>query len=265
MPQRGSPDLRRRGRGHRRDRPDHRRRALARGRQRRCAHDPGDRARVRRERGDRRVPDGRARPARGGGRRSRSSASRASGRPRPPQARAACAGGFWTSWRCSTKRRCARGEDRMTRRFDPTLYLVTDPELARGRRLADVVGAAVRGGVTLVSCATSMPAGGLARDRARAQVGARPARRALLVNDRVDVAHAAGAGCHVGRATAGGGGARSSGRTPFSACRWMTPSRPVRSTRRRSTTSPTGRSRPPRPRRMRAVRSGLQGWPRRAS
>ena len=103
------PILRRRGRGHRRDRPDHRRRALARGRQRRCAHDPGDRARLRRERGDRRVPDGRARPARSGGAgRSRSSASRASGRPRPPRARAACAGGFWTSWRCSTKRRCAR-------------------------------------------------------------------------------------------------------------------------------------------------------------
>ena len=59
--------LRRRGRGHRRARPGHRRRALARGRQWRSAHDPGDRAGVRRERGDRRVPDGRARSARSGG------------------------------------------------------------------------------------------------------------------------------------------------------------------------------------------------------
>ena len=38
----------------------------------------------------------------------------------------------------------------MTRRFDPTLYLVTDPELARGRPLSEMVAAAVRGGVTLV-------------------------------------------------------------------------------------------------------------------
>ena len=29
-------------------------------------------------------------------------------RPRPPRGRAACAGGFWTSWRCSTRRPCAR-------------------------------------------------------------------------------------------------------------------------------------------------------------
>jgi thiamine-phosphate pyrophosphorylase len=35
-------------------------------------------------------------------------------------------------------------------RLDPTLYLVTDPDLSRDRRLADVVAAAVRGGVTLV-------------------------------------------------------------------------------------------------------------------
>ena len=40
----------------------------------------------------------------------------------------------------------------MTRRaaFDPTLYLVTDPDLARGRPLVEVVTAAVKGGVTLV-------------------------------------------------------------------------------------------------------------------
>ena len=38
----------------------------------------------------------------------------------------------------------------MSRRLDPTLYLVTDPELTRGRALLEVVAAAVRGGVTLV-------------------------------------------------------------------------------------------------------------------
>jgi thiamine-phosphate pyrophosphorylase len=88
----------------------------------------------------------------------------------------------------------------MMRRFDPTLYLVTDPGVTRGRALAEVVAGAVRGGVTLVQL----------RDKqaeARALLDAAHALRAvldshgvpLIVNDRVDVAHAAGAGCHVGQ------------------------------------------------------------------
>jgi thiamine-phosphate pyrophosphorylase len=88
----------------------------------------------------------------------------------------------------------------MTRRFDPTLYLVTDPELAHGRVLADVVAAAVQGGVTLVQLRDKHAEGRVLLETARAlkalldHLGV-----PLLVNDRVDVAHAAGVGCHVGQ------------------------------------------------------------------
>ena len=88
----------------------------------------------------------------------------------------------------------------MTRRFDPTLYLVTDPELARGRRLTDVVGAAVRGGVTLVQLRDKHAGGRALLETARALKSMLdPLGVPLLVNDRVDVAHAAGVGCHVGQ------------------------------------------------------------------
>ena len=88
----------------------------------------------------------------------------------------------------------------MTRRFDPTLYLVTDPELARGRRLSDVVGAAVRGGVTLVQLRDKHAGGRALLETARALKSVLdPLGVPLLVNDRVDVAHAAGVGCHVGQ------------------------------------------------------------------
>jgi thiamine-phosphate pyrophosphorylase len=88
----------------------------------------------------------------------------------------------------------------MTRRFDPTLYLVTDPELAHGRRLTDVVGAAVRGGVTLVQLREKHAGGRALLETARALKSLLdPLGVPLLVNDRVDVAHAAGAGCHVGQ------------------------------------------------------------------
>ena len=82
----------------------------------------------------------------------------------------------------------------MTRRFDPTLYLVTDPELARGRALVDVVAAAVRGGITLVQLRDKHAGGRDLLETARA-LKAVP----LIVNDRADVAHAAGVGCHVGQ------------------------------------------------------------------
>ena len=88
----------------------------------------------------------------------------------------------------------------MTRRFDPTLYLVTDPELARGRRLSDIVGAAVRGGVTLVQLRDKHAGGRALLESARALKSVLDALGVpLLVNDRVDVAHAAGVGCHVGQ------------------------------------------------------------------
>jgi thiamine-phosphate pyrophosphorylase len=88
----------------------------------------------------------------------------------------------------------------MIRRFDPTLYLVTDPELARGRALCDVVTAAVRGGVTLVQLRDKHAGGRALLETARAlRAVLDPLRMPLIVNDRVDVAHAAGVGCHVGQ------------------------------------------------------------------
>ena len=89
----------------------------------------------------------------------------------------------------------------MTRRFDPTLYLVTDPELARGRALTDVVAAAVRGGVTLVQLRDKQAEGRALLEMAQAlKAVLDPEGVPLIVNDRADVAHAAGAaGCHVGQ------------------------------------------------------------------
>jgi thiamine-phosphate pyrophosphorylase len=88
----------------------------------------------------------------------------------------------------------------MTPRFDPTLYLVTDPELARGRALSDVVAAALRGGVTLVQLRDKHAGGRALLEAARAlKAVLDPHGVPLIVNDRVDVAHAAGAGCHVGQ------------------------------------------------------------------
>jgi thiamine-phosphate pyrophosphorylase len=88
----------------------------------------------------------------------------------------------------------------MRRRFDPTLYLVTDPDLARGRALAEVVAAAVRGGVTLVQLRDKHADGRALLEQAQMlKAVLDPLAVPLIVNDRADVAHAAGAGCHVGQ------------------------------------------------------------------
>jgi thiamine-phosphate pyrophosphorylase len=85
--------------------------------------------------------------------------------------------------------------------FDPTLYLVTDPELARGHSLIEMVGAAVKGGVTLVQLRDKHADGRALLEQARAlRALLDPQGIPLIVNDRVDVALAAGAaGCHVGQ------------------------------------------------------------------
>jgi len=86
-------------------------------------------------------------------------------------------------------------------RFDPTLYLVTDPELASGHSLVEIVGAAVEGGVTLVQLRDKQADGRALLEQARAlKALLDPKGIPLIVNDRVDVAVAAGAaGCHVGQ------------------------------------------------------------------
>jgi thiamine-phosphate pyrophosphorylase len=85
--------------------------------------------------------------------------------------------------------------------FDPSLYLVTDPALGRGRPLDDIVSAAVRGGVTLVQLRDKAAGGRALLEQARALIALlTPLGVPLIVNDRVDDALAAGAaGCHVGQ------------------------------------------------------------------
>jgi thiamine-phosphate pyrophosphorylase len=86
--------------------------------------------------------------------------------------------------------------------FDPTLYLVTDTALCRPRPVADVVRAAVAGGVTAVQVrdktATRRELYALTL-AVRAALAETPG-VALIVNDAVDVALLAGAdGVHVGQ------------------------------------------------------------------
>ncbi len=85
-------------------------------------------------------------------------------------------------------------------RFAPTVYLVTDPIQVGARGLAATVHAAVAGGATMVQLRDPEVKGRALYDQAvrlRAELdGATP----LIVNDRVDVAKAAGAdGVHVGQ------------------------------------------------------------------
>ncbi|TQN40762.1 thiamine-phosphate pyrophosphorylase [Blastococcus colisei] len=90
----------------------------------------------------------------------------------------------------------------MRRPFDLTLYLVTDTELCRPRPVADVVRAAVAGGVTAVQVRDKVASRRelLALTRAvQAAVADRPD-VSVVVNDAVDVALLAGAdGVHVGQ------------------------------------------------------------------
>jgi thiamine-phosphate pyrophosphorylase len=90
----------------------------------------------------------------------------------------------------------------MRRRFDPTLYLVTDTELCRPRAVADVVRAAVAGGVTAVQVRDKVASRRdlLALTRAVQAAVAGTPHVPVVVNDAVDVALLADAdGVHVGQ------------------------------------------------------------------
>ncbi|MGI9509819.1 MAG: thiamine phosphate synthase [Geminicoccaceae bacterium] len=84
--------------------------------------------------------------------------------------------------------------------FDPKLYLVTDPDLAHERSLLDVVDEAASGGVGLVQLRDKEAE---ARDLLALAIALKarlaPLNIPLIVNDRVDVAAAAGVGCHIGQ------------------------------------------------------------------
>ena len=87
------------------------------------------------------------------------------------------------------------------RPLDLSLYLVAGPDDTRGRPLYEVVLAAVAGGVTTVQLRRKDHAARAFVEEARALVAAlRPRGVPLIVNDRLDVALAAGAdGVHVGQ------------------------------------------------------------------
>ncbi|SHN87374.1 thiamine-phosphate pyrophosphorylase [Geodermatophilus obscurus] len=90
----------------------------------------------------------------------------------------------------------------MRRPFDPTLYLVTDTALSAPRPVADVVRAAVAGGVTTVQVRDKTASRRELLELTRAVQAALADRPdvALWVNDALDVALLAGAdGVHVGQ------------------------------------------------------------------
>ena len=84
---------------------------------------------------------------------------------------------------------------------DYSLYLVTDRALARGRPTGDIVRAAVAGGVTCVQLREKDCGTREFLDEARKLLAIlRPLGVPLIINDRVDVALAAGAdGVHIGQ------------------------------------------------------------------
>jgi thiamine-phosphate pyrophosphorylase len=89
----------------------------------------------------------------------------------------------------------------MSSPFDLSLYLVTDPEMTARRGLLETVAAAIAGGVTIVQLRQK---GGSARQMVEAGQALKallaPRGIPLIVNDRIDVAHAIGAdGVHVGQ------------------------------------------------------------------
>lgn len=85
--------------------------------------------------------------------------------------------------------------------FDPAVYLVTDRGLTRGRDLLEVVEQAVAGGAGLVQLREKHADTREFLDLARAlRARLEPRGVPLLVNDRIDVALAAGAaGVHLGQ------------------------------------------------------------------
>jgi thiamine-phosphate pyrophosphorylase len=85
--------------------------------------------------------------------------------------------------------------------LDLSVYLLTDSALCGARGVSEVVRAAIAGGVTLVQLRDPEAKTGALVTQARALLALlRPAGIPLIINDRVDVALAAGAdGVHVGQ------------------------------------------------------------------
>lgn len=89
----------------------------------------------------------------------------------------------------------------VARPHDLSVYFVTDPVLCAARGVVETALAAVQGGATLVQLRDPQANGRALFETARALVAAlRPTGVSLIVNDRPDIALAAGAaGVHVGQ------------------------------------------------------------------
>ena len=85
--------------------------------------------------------------------------------------------------------------------FDPRLYLILDPRQCRGRALAEIAAAAAKGGATLVQYrAKDLGTRQMVSDAREIRSALAPFAVPLLINDRVDVALAAGTeGVHLGQ------------------------------------------------------------------
>lgn len=86
-------------------------------------------------------------------------------------------------------------------KIDYSLYLVTDPNLSRGRSYREVVGAALRGGATIVQYREkNASTRQMIQEASELQAFCRAQRVPFIVDDRIDVALAIGAdGVHVGQ------------------------------------------------------------------
>jgi thiamine-phosphate pyrophosphorylase len=83
---------------------------------------------------------------------------------------------------------------------DLRLYALVDPEQAMGRDLAELTDAVISGGATLIQLRHKQASTGEFVAAARAVKAAARGRVPVIVNDRVDVAMAAGAdGVHIGQ------------------------------------------------------------------
>lgn len=89
----------------------------------------------------------------------------------------------------------------MSRRADWRVYVITDSHRARGRSYREIAEAAVRGGATAVQLRMKEePARAMVQAAREIAALCRAAGVAFVVNDRIDVALAAGAGgAHVGQ------------------------------------------------------------------
>lgn len=94
-----------------------------------------------------------------------------------------------------------RHEERMRRFREAGLYLVTSGALSAGRSTLEIVTAALRGGVRLVQLREkALPVRELTRLALQVRDLTREAGALLIINDRLDVALAAGAdGVHLGQ------------------------------------------------------------------